>query len=254
MRQACWLVLVVLSLAVPVWAAEVPSDYACLRFLPAKNPSVYIEFRGNQMRMAKSPEDLKKATWVEAEKLDKLNLSNANILEYYTFPEQAIPSPIPGVTSARVQLVYEPVRPNPEAADAAAPDTPVYEAASITSSFYGRGSFELPDATKTTWKFVTYASGQVNAERKWEYDNTARFPDLHTLGLIIETDPDEKDPHKVGIGIRLWGAGDLKSIEQIVIREAWKADQSVPLHLVVTNEQKEAIAEQDGDLNTFGFT
>jgi hypothetical protein len=238
----CLLMAVGLLMRAAPGRARAESHYGCIRLLPADKPAIFVEFRGDRMRLAASAAEVAQATWVPASSTHRVNLDGGRFIDVHTFPQLAFPVPVPGTTSARIALMLRLLRGEAQATDAER---------GIASEFVGFCRVQKRDRAGATWAFAFTTAGPVISEKRWGRDNETRVPHLNSLSLGVET---QVEGRRALIGVRALAADGPPTVPPFIVTEVLRDGEPAPVHIEVLDGRGNIVHARDGDLKTFGFT
>jgi len=198
--------------------------------------SIYLEFRGNQIRMAFTPADLEAVKPVRALKAKAARPSR---VASDAFPEIDLPVPayqLPrGFAKAMTRFVHNYSR-------AALYSRDIEDTGQSWSYVDARVGLSRTDGKKAAW--VYWISEYVEPKEAPVSAPVVKLPSLTSLKLQVTTKPGEQ--RKVGVAVTA-RSGETQ------LSDITYHGKSVLAHLSILDRNKQAVASDKGPLGKYGF-
>jgi hypothetical protein len=227
-----------LSQAVPAVGAP-PVAYARISFPQEKNAVVYLSFSNNRMRAASSIEGLKSAESVRATGGNLERVSRREYVQWYEFPEAALPVTISGYSKVTCNLSYH--RSGARAGDSS-------RARGESVYIYGRVTLSRKDKSGDTWGYSLNLNGDEREGAKHDADNPYRLTvpalasDRMTFDIVTQVELREA---KIGMQVKS-GKTDVYTVV--------KNGKGAAVKLEVLDKDRKVVKSETGDPVKFGFT
>jgi len=208
-----------------------------VRFLPAQEPSLYVQFLGGQLRIGDSPEAVAAAAPIKALRKQITSQGRNRAYQNYTFPETTLPVSLQGVERVRASFDFSRWT---RLGKGRTRDEDEEESAYLAATF----RLQKPDNEGVDWTLVYSSSGSPKPDQQYDEAPVVDVPALDNLKLVVVTEVERK---KVGIGLRVQ-SGELAFDN--VLRKAKPAQAEIE----VTDKPGKVVHTQKGDLEKFGFT
>jgi hypothetical protein len=208
-----------------------PPSYLRVRYLPAAEPSLYVEFRNREVRVATSPKALAAAKPVRAAHAQEVGGLGFSALadEEWAFPPVALPGAPPG-TKAKATFTYL--------------FTPSSEPSAVDpGTVTGDVELTAPDAQGRNW--VYRGSWDESTEESPEASACVDVPSPRGLQLAVEARPEGRD---VAVVVSL-----LTSVGQ-ALEEVESPNGAKPVLVEVWDEAGKRIHSHRGVLTDFEDT
>lgn len=218
-----------------------------------EKPTLYLEFRGDELRIAPTPEGLAEAKPVKAVSMRSYDLGEHGTLVSYQFPELDLPIPVEGASSVKADFRLD--RSQPRAGRANSPDAVIQP-----SFFVARFRVVKKGAGDATWTYSFHEVASPGAERDLHEGHTVPFPTFGKTTLAIET---KIEGREAAIGLRARtedgvqvarAAGTGSLVQRVTFLQILKNGKPARASLEVSDSAGKVVHTQKGDLEKFGFT
>jgi len=237
------LVMVMLTAFCLAGAVAVSADAyrAKVRFPPAQEPSLYIEFLGGQLRVAASAEGVASATPIKASRKQISNQGRNSAYQSYSFPETVLPVAVPGLGKVSASFSFSrSVRIGKALRSAAEGQAEEDEFAYLSASF----RLQKADREGVDWTFVYSGGGSAKMDQEFAEAPIVDVPTPGNLKLTVVTQVAQK---KVGIGLRVQSG-------EVAFANVLKKAKPAEAEIEVTDKGGKVVHTQKGDLQKLGFT
>ncbi|MFB3881511.1 MAG: hypothetical protein ACE149_09610 [Armatimonadota bacterium] len=231
-------VAALLAQAVPATAAP-PVAYARISFAQDKNAVVYLSFSNNRMRAASTIEGLKAAQPVRAASGNLERIGRREYMQWYEFPETALPVTLSGYSNVTCNLNYH--RSGTRAGESS-------RGRGESIYIYGRVTLSRKGRSGDTWGYSLNLNGEERQSGKYDADHPFRLtvPALATEPLTFEiTAQVEQRDARIGMQVKS-GKTDIYTV--------LKDGKGAPVTLEVLDKDRKVVKSETGDPVKFGFT